>query len=50
MLDSTHVCYFSLATCEYIAAHWNAALELPGSEVFLFQKKNVRGMSGQLEK
>lgn len=48
--DSTHVCFFSPATCEYIAAHWNASLELPVSEVFLFQKKNVPGVSGQQEK
>ena len=39
MRDSTHVCYFSLATLEHIAAHWNASLELPGREVFLFQKR-----------
>jgi SAM-dependent methyltransferase len=50
MQDSTHVCYFSLATFEHIAAHWNASLELPGRKVFLFQKKNVRGVNGQQEK
>jgi len=39
MSDPTHVCFFSLETFKYIAAHWNASLELPGSNVFLFQKR-----------
>jgi len=37
--DSTHVCFFCLATFEYIAVHWNVSLELPGSDVVLFQKR-----------
>jgi len=36
--DPTHVCFFGLATFKYIAGHWNASLELPGSDVVLFQK------------
>jgi SAM-dependent methyltransferase len=39
MRDSTHVCFFSLATFEYIAAYWHASLELPGGDVVLFQKR-----------
>jgi hypothetical protein len=38
MQDSTHVCFFNIATFEYIAGHWNASLELSGSDVVLFQK------------
>jgi SAM-dependent methyltransferase len=39
MRDYTHVCFFSHETFEYIAAHWNASLEFPGSDVVLFQKR-----------
>lgn len=39
MRDSTHVCFFSLVTFEYIASKWKASLELPGSDVVLFQKR-----------
>ncbi|MBI4849677.1 MAG: class I SAM-dependent methyltransferase [Nitrospirae bacterium] len=39
MRDPTHVCFFGLEAFEYISAYWNASLEMPGSNVFLFQKR-----------
>ena len=36
--DSTHVCFFSQSTCEWLAEHWQAALAFSGNGVMLFQK------------
>jgi hypothetical protein len=37
--DPTHVCFFSLPTCEWLAEHWQAELTVPGHNVMLFQKR-----------
>ncbi len=34
--DPTHVCFFSPATCRWIASHWRATLELPAPNIALF--------------
>jgi methyltransferase family protein len=36
--DSTHVCFFSGATMEWIARQWQAELLFIGDDVFLFRK------------
>ena len=36
--DPTHVCFWSDATLQWLADHWNAHLELIGPDVALLQK------------
>ena len=36
--DPTHVCFFSQATCEWLARHWQATLTLSENNVMLFEK------------
>ena len=35
--DPTHVCFYSAATCRWIARRWRATLELPDTDVALFR-------------
>ena len=35
--DPTHVCFYSAATCRWIARRWNVTLELPHTDVALFR-------------
>ena len=37
--DLTHVCFFSRATFEWLADHWQADLEFFGNDVMLFHKR-----------
>jgi len=36
--DLTHVCFFSLETFQWLAAHWDAKLTVPGDDVVLLRK------------
>lgn len=36
--DPTHVCFFSIETFRWLAAHWRATLTVPGNDVVLFTK------------
>jgi hypothetical protein len=35
--DPTHVCFYSAATCRWIASRWQTTLELPDTDVALFR-------------
>lgn len=37
--DPTHVCFFGLETFEWLASHWDAALDVVGDDVVLFEKR-----------
>ena len=37
--DLTHVCFFSRATFEWLADHWQADLKFFGNDVMLFHKR-----------
>ena len=39
--DPTHVCFYSTATCRWIARRWRARLELPATNVALFRTGDV---------
>ncbi|MCE8011765.1 class I SAM-dependent methyltransferase [Billgrantia desiderata] len=39
ILDPTHVCFFSEASFEWLAAHLGMSVEFPGADVALLQKK-----------
>ena len=39
--DPTHVCFYSPATCRWIARRWQVGLELPGTNVALFRTSDV---------
>jgi 2-polyprenyl-3-methyl-5-hydroxy-6-metoxy-1,4-benzoquinol methylase len=36
--DPTHVCFFSTATFDWLAASWRAKIEFAGNDVVLFEK------------
>ena len=38
--DPTHVCFFSLATFQWLADFWQGELEVIGSDVLIFYKRN----------
>ena len=40
--DPTHVCFYSAATCRWIAHRWQATLELPDTNVALFRTGDRR--------
>ena len=39
--DPTHVCFYSAATCRWIARRWRATLELPATDVALFRTRHT---------
>jgi SAM-dependent methyltransferase len=39
--DPTHVCFYSAATCRWIAREWRARLELPDTNVAIFQTSDA---------
>jgi SAM-dependent methyltransferase len=39
--DPTHICFFSESTFNWLAAQWNAELELVGSDVIILRKSGV---------
>ena len=39
--DPTHVCFYSAATCRWIARQWRARLELPDTNVAIFQTSDA---------
>ena len=39
--DPTHVCFYSAATCHWIAHRWGVRLELPDTNVALFRTPDV---------
>jgi hypothetical protein len=38
--DPTHVCFFSLATFQWLAALWQGELQAIGSDVIIFRKQD----------
>lgn len=43
--DLTHVCFYSIETFQWLAAHWDATLTVPENDVVLFMKTDCS--SGQ---
>ncbi len=41
--DPTHVCFYSAATCHWIAHQWQTSLELPDTDVALFRTGDPTG-------
>ena len=39
--DPTHVCFYSAATCRWIARRWQATLERPNTDVALFRTSHA---------
>ena len=44
--DPTHVCFYSAATCVWIARRWHTGLELPESGVALFRTGHASSLTG----
>ncbi len=44
--DPTHVCFFCPETCRWIAAHWDADLEMPAPNIALFRESSKGAQPG----
>jgi SAM-dependent methyltransferase len=40
--DPTHVCFFSLATFQWLAALWQGELQVIGNDVIIFRKQDLK--------
>jgi 2-polyprenyl-3-methyl-5-hydroxy-6-metoxy-1,4-benzoquinol methylase len=48
--DPTHICFFSLATFQWLADLWQGELQVIGNDVILFQKQDKKNVKGEMEK